>query len=648
MDRRSFLATGATARAAAARRSSRRLPPLHGAPAAGDARLNALFEEIFQERVRTRPTLASSLGLDKGPNAALKSKFDTGPAPVARAKSLARNRARHRRGSTRSARPRLSDAAKLNREVVLYSLETSTVAPARWNIDSAQRPYPITQQGGAYFSTPDFLNTAHTIDNARRRRSLSVAARPVRDACSTMTPPSSARRPPAASSRPAGRSTWRSARCASCAAPRPSRARWSIRSSSAPAAKGIAGDWQRARRGDRRQERLSRARPADRGDGAAEADQPARRRRLAPAQRRRDLCRSAARRRRRPTSRPPRSTSWACSRSRRSAPNSTRSSGARAIRQGSVGERLAALQRTPAQLYPDSDAGRAELLASLNAGVKDMYGAPAAGLRDPAQPAARNPPRVRRNPGRRVERLLRPRRARWLAAGDLLHQSEGPRRLAEIYAADAHAITRAFRAITCRSASAQESKDIPTLRKLGFFSAYSEGWALYAEQLADELGVYANDPLGRAGFLQSFLFRAARLVVDTGLHSKRWSREQATDYMVTTTGYRAAARRSARSSAIARMIGQACSYKVGHTAWMRARDEAQEDAGRQVRHQAVPRGAARRRDAAVDPRTAHRERSGAAGRTRAERGQLPPPSPRLRASAAPRPRFRRGCGRCAR
>ena len=88
---------------------------------------------------------------------------------------------------------------------------------------------------------------------------------------------------------------------------------------------------------------------------------------------------------------------------------------------------------------------------------------------------------------------------------------------------------------------AQESKDIPTLRKLGFFSAYSEGWALYAEQLADELGVYANDPLGRAGFLQSFLFRAARLVVDTGIHSKRWSREQATDYMVADHRLRAAA-----------------------------------------------------------------------------------------------------------
>jgi uncharacterized protein (DUF885 family) len=124
----------------------------------------------------------------------------------------------------------------------------------------------------------------------------------------------------------------------------------------------------------------------------------------------------------------------------------------------------------------------------------------------------------------------------------------------------------------------QESKDIPTLRKLGFFSAYSEGWALYAEQVADELGVYRDDPLGRAGFLQSFLFRAARLVVDTGLHTKRWSREQATDYMVQTTGF-ARPRSQREVERYCTQIGQACSYKVGHTAWARARAEAQRTLG---------------------------------------------------------------------
>src|SRR5436190_1443276 len=163
MDRRSFLASGATVA----------LLPLTEAPAlaqaatargSADSKLNALFEQIFEDRVRHSPQLASSLGLDKGPNAALKSKLDTRPGQVARTEDLARTR----RGiaALKAVNPStLSDAAKLNREVVLYSLETATAAPSRWGIDSAQRPYPITQQGGAYFSTPDFLNTAHTINN---------------------------------------------------------------------------------------------------------------------------------------------------------------------------------------------------------------------------------------------------------------------------------------------------------------------------------------------------------------------------------------------------------------------------------------------------------------------------------------------------
>src|SRR3954469_7049445 len=127
MDRRTFLATGATVA----------LLPLTEAPAlaavtkpgSGDARLNALFEDIFQERVRNSPELASSLGLDKGPNAALKSKLDTRTGPAARAQDLARDRRSIARLRAIGAGT-LSEPAKLNREVVLYSLETATQAPS--------------------------------------------------------------------------------------------------------------------------------------------------------------------------------------------------------------------------------------------------------------------------------------------------------------------------------------------------------------------------------------------------------------------------------------------------------------------------------------------------------------------------------------
>ena len=121
--------------------------------------------------------------------------------------------------------------------------------------------------------------------------------------------------------------------------------------------------------------------------------------------------------------------------------------------------------------------------------------------------------------------------------------------------------------------SIQQQADIPLIRRTAGFSAYTEGWALYAEQLADEMGMYEGDPLGRAGFLQSFLFRAVRLVVDTGMHFKRWSREQAIDYMVANTGY-ARGRAAREIDRYCIWPGQACSYKVGHTVWTRLREQA--------------------------------------------------------------------------
>jgi uncharacterized protein (DUF885 family) len=245
--------------------------------------------------------------------------------------------------------------------------------------------------------------------------------------------------------------------------------------------------------------------------------------------------------------------------------------------QGSVGERLDALNKTPAQLYADSDAGRAELLAGLNAGIKDMYARlPRDFATIPSAPLEirRVPPEIQdgaSNGYYRRASLDGSRPAIYFI--NLKDVGDWPK-----YTLPTLSYHEGVPGHHLQISIAQESKDIPTLRKLGFFSAYSEGWALYSEQLAGELGAYDNDPLGRAGFLQSFLFRAARLVVDTGLHSKRWSREQATDYMVRTTGF-ARPRSQREIERYCTQIGQACSYKVGHTAWVRARADAQKTLG---------------------------------------------------------------------
>jgi uncharacterized protein (DUF885 family) len=112
-----------------------------------------------------------------------------------------------------------------------------------------------------------------------------------------------------------------------------------------------------------------------------------------------------------------------------------------------------------------------------------------------------------------------------------------------------------------------------TIRQLLAFNAYSEGWALYAEQLADELGAYEGDPVGRLGYLQSIAFRACRLVVDTGLHAKRWTRDQAVRYFVDVNG----SNPLEVASEVDRYCswpGQACGYKAGHSEINRQRDRA--------------------------------------------------------------------------
>ncbi len=119
-----------------------------------------------------------------------------------------------------------------------------------------------------------------------------------------------------------------------------------------------------------------------------------------------------------------------------------------------------------------------------------------------------------------------------------------------------------------------ETGKTPLIRiLLSGFNAYVEGWALYAEQMGDEIGLYDDDPFGRLGYLQAMKFRAVRLVVDTGIHAQRWTRDQAIDWAVRNAGRT----RGAMTSEIDRYCGwpgQACGYKVGHTEIVRLREKA--------------------------------------------------------------------------
>jgi uncharacterized protein (DUF885 family) len=126
-------------------------------------------------------------------------------------------------------------------------------------------------------------------------------------------------------------------------------------------------------------------------------------------------------------------------------------------------------------------------------------------------------------------------------------------------------------------AIAQELPGLPIFRRVVPFTAYVEGWALYAERLALENGFHAT-PFDRLGALVAEVFRAVRLVVDTGIHAQRWSREQAIEYMLQNTGMP----ETDVVAEIERYIvspGQACAYKIGQLAILSLRDRAQQSLG---------------------------------------------------------------------
>ena len=570
MDRRTFIASSGAAALAAWLPAAALAQPRAGS---GDAALNALFEEIFQQAVQRSPELATQLGLDKDSNSGLKGRLS--PRTLAeRARQLAQVKEALGRLEAVDRRA-LSPAAKLNLEVVTYSLTNQTIAPQRFGLDSAIRPYRIFQQGGAYFSVPDFLNTAHTIngkDDAEAYLSRLDAFAVALDQDSAMQRIEASRgyvAPPWSLDLTLGQM----AKLREQKAEESGLVQSLVRRAKA---KDVEGRW------EKRAERI-----------VEERVYPALDRQIALVRELRGLSQPGDGIWRVPHGEEIYAVALEQATTTRFTPAEVHRMGLQQVAEisaeldgilrshgftrGSVGERLAALNVAPSQVYPNTDEGRAELIASLNQDAK------AIDARLPAAFAAlpRAPLEIRRVPPEIQDGASNGYYNRASLDGsrpaiyfiNLKDNGDWPK-----YSLPALTYHEGNPGHHLQISLAQESKDIPTLRKIGFFSAYSEGWALYAEQLADELGAYRT-PLERAGYLQSFLFRAARLVVDTGLHAKRWSRDKATDYLVETTGF-ARPRSQREVERYCTQAGQACSYKVGHMAWSRARAESQRALGR--------------------------------------------------------------------
>lgn len=243
---------------------------------------------------------------------------------------------------------------------------------------------------------------------------------------------------------------------------------------------------------------------------------------------------------------------------------------AQGLTQGTVGERMAALGRDPQYLFENSDAGRAQLLAYVNGRVDAIRKRmPDAFTRlVPGNLVVKRVPVSIENgaPGG------------YASAGSMDGTQPGTYyinlRDTSIWPRHALPTLTYHEGIPGHIWQGEYSYKLPLIRTLLAYSAYTEGWALYAEQLADELGTYQDDPVGQLGYLQSLAFRACRLVVDTGLHAKRWTREQAIDWFATSNG----STRTQVTGEVDRYCawpGQACAYKIGHSEIVRVRADIQ-------------------------------------------------------------------------
>jgi uncharacterized protein (DUF885 family) len=244
------------------------------------------------------------------------------------------------------------------------------------------------------------------------------------------------------------------------------------------------------------------------------------------------------------------------------------------LTKGSVGDRMKAIAKDPKYKFSEGDQGRAEIMAFIQdrlAWIRARLPRAFNTLVNPNMEVKRLPPEE--EPGAPTA---------YGGSGSIDGRIPGRfwinLRTTDLHSKFALADLAFHESIPGHIWQGEYTHEMPLIRQLLAFNAYSEGWALYAQQLADELGAYENDPVGKLGYLQAIAFRACRLVVDTGIHAKRWTREQGVNFFVERNG----SNPIEVASEVDRYCswpGQACGYKVGHSEINRLRERAKATLG---------------------------------------------------------------------
>jgi uncharacterized protein (DUF885 family) len=535
-----------------------------------DARLNVVFDGFFQAALRRNPEMATQLGLDKGSNYDLKNRLrDESLSAILVRRTETEAQVRQLKAFDRSG---LSASGKVNYDTILYQIE-ARAAVQRFDFGGSSygpTPYLISQQSGAYQSVPDFLDTKHKIDQQSDAEAYlnRVSAFAIQldqetdrlrhDSGEGVVPPDFILDLTLAQMKtldvPGEQSL--------------------VATSIARRAKAVGLGDAYGHNAARLYEQ--RVRPALQRQMAVVKSLRAKAVHEAGIGHLKDGAAFYAAALKSTTT-----TSLSPDEIHKvgldqAAEISARLDGllkAQGLTQGTVAERIKGLYADPASFFPNTDDGKAAAIAFCNTRL------------DAVRP--RLPSVFKRLPPYRFEvRRVPPQ----TEAGSASAFSEGPaldgsrpglvyinlRDTAEWprWSLSSVIFHEGLPGHQLEGGLALSNTDLPMIRKTSGFSGYAEGWALYAEQLADEIGMYDDDPMSRIGYLRFQLFRAGRCVVDTGIHHLGWSREQAIDYFVNleadAPGF--AAREVERYCV---NPGQACSYKLGHTVWITQRAKAQ-------------------------------------------------------------------------
>ncbi len=542
-------------------------PAQASAATPGGAELNRLFDTLFHERLRNSPERATLLGLDKGPDADLKARLSDGSTEgVAKTKALMADQLRRLKDFDPSS---LTGLDRVNYDTIAYALE-STVQVQAFAFGTPSgfgpSPYIVSQLSGVYQEVPDFLDTKHVIaatpdceayvsrlesfateldnDTEKLRHDSAMGVLPPDFILDLTLNQLGKTRVPAEESL----LVTSIARRAMEKGLSPSYAQNAARVYTGKVGPAL----------DRQIASVTALRARANHDSSLSGFKDGKAYYAA-------------------TLHAYTTTKLAPQEIHRLGLEQSKEIGARLDKEmrtqgftkGTIGERLTQMNHDARYLFPNTDAGKAEIIAYCNDRLAAVR---------PKLPAA-----FRRLPSYafEVRRVPTATEAGAAMAFSQAPSLDGSRPGLVYFNLQNSAEWSKFDLATTvfheglpghqlAGGLALSNTGLPLIRKTSGFSGYAEGWGLYAEQLADELGMYDDDPLGRIGYLKWQLFRASRLVVDTGLFHLNWSRERAIAYFVTQSGLEpgSAAKEVERYCTLP---GQACSYKLGHNTLVNGR-----------------------------------------------------------------------------